>query len=180
MFAMASTSTPAPAPTTVVTGQDLAGQILGPVWHGIWLGATSSPWTGALFVFFVVMVLVHVYRVIRWAPIAMGGRDRVRRFGGLDRVALLMHAGARCEFHGVLSGRCQETKSLQGDHVHPYSRGGSTTVGNGQVLCARHNKQKADKIPFNWQVRRLARQRILYFPQGVSGVVVRRASRPNA
>jgi HNH endonuclease len=175
MFAMTSAPSPSPAVT-----QDPIGTILGPVWHGIWLGATSSPWTGVLFVLFVVMVMGRLYRVIRWAPIAMARRDQVRRFGGQYRVALLMRAGGRCEWHGVLSGRCQETKNLQGDHVHPYSRGGSTTVGNGQVLCSRHNKRKADRIPFNWQLRRLEAQRASYFPAGVSGMVVRRASRPNA
>ncbi len=175
MLAMTSGLAPAPAVT-----QDPIGTILGPVWHGIWMGVTSSPWTGALFVIFIVMAMVRMYRVIRWAPIAMARRDQVRRFGGFDRAALLRCAGGRCEWHGVLAGRCRETKNLQGDHVHPHSRGGSTTVGNGQVLCSRHNKQKAARIPFNWQLRRLEKLRGSYYPQGVSGVVVRRASRPHA
>jgi hypothetical protein len=177
MFAMTSAPTPSPAPNTVVTGQDLAGQILGPVWHGIWLGATSSPWTGAVLVQFAVMVMGRLYRVIRWAPIALAGRDPVRRFGRGERASLFAHAGTRCERHGLLSARCKETEKLHADHVHPHSKGGSTTVGNGQVLCSRHNKRKAARIPFNWQLRRLKTQRGSYFPAGVSGAVVRRASR---
>jgi 5-methylcytosine-specific restriction endonuclease McrA len=115
------------------------------------------------------------YREIRWAPIAAAGLDPLRRFGGRDRAAILSRAGAQCERQGLLFGRCKETERLQADHVHPHSKGGSTTVANGQVLCSRHNKEKAARIPFNWEIRRLEKQRGSYFPTGQSGAVVRRA-----
>jgi hypothetical protein len=63
----------------------------------------------------------------------------------------------------VKFGRCTETEKLHADHVHPHSKGGSTTVANGQVLCSRHNKQKAARIPFNWELWRLEKQRASYF-----------------
>ena len=47
-------------------------------------------------------------------------------------------------------GRCVECGSsdnLHFDHVIPYSRGGSSLVAeNIQLLCARHNLAKHDKI----------------------------------
>jgi hypothetical protein len=47
-------------------------------------------------------------------------------------------------------GKCQEcgaTDELHFDHVLPYSKGGtSLTAENVQLLCARHNLQKRDRI----------------------------------
>ena len=47
-------------------------------------------------------------------------------------------------------GRCQEcgaTDNLHFDHIIPFSRGGSSlVVENIQLLCARHNLQKHDRI----------------------------------
>ena len=42
---------------------------------------------------------------------------------------------------------CGSRDNLHFDHVIPYSKGGSSlTSGNIQILCARHNLQKRDKI----------------------------------
>jgi HNH endonuclease len=119
------------------------GTIVGSVGHGIWLAATSSPWHGAVLCLFILMVMARTYRAIRWAPIASAGLDPSRRFAGKDRAAILSRAGARCERHSLLVGRCKETEKLHADHIHPHSKGGSTTVANGQGPCSRHNKQKA-------------------------------------
>jgi 5-methylcytosine-specific restriction endonuclease McrA len=47
-------------------------------------------------------------------------------------------------------GKCREcgaTDELHFDHILPYSKGGtSITPENVQLLCARHNLQKHDKI----------------------------------
>jgi len=47
-------------------------------------------------------------------------------------------------------GKCQEcgaTNELHFDHILPYSKGGtSITPENVQILCARHNLEKHDKI----------------------------------
>jgi hypothetical protein len=43
--------------------------------------------------------------------------------------------------------RCGATTNLHFDHILPYSKGGaSITEANVQLLCARHNLQKSDKI----------------------------------
>lgn len=48
------------------------------------------------------------------------------------------------------SGQCVEcgaTNELHFDHILPYAKGGtSITVENVQLLCARHNLEKSDKI----------------------------------
>ena len=48
------------------------------------------------------------------------------------------------------AGRCVECGSednLHFDHVLPYSKGGSSLVAeNVQLLCARHNLAKSDRI----------------------------------
>jgi 5-methylcytosine-specific restriction endonuclease McrA len=38
--------------------------------------------------------------------------------------------------------RCGRTEDLQFDHVHPYSRGGESTVNNLQLLCGTCNRRK--------------------------------------
>ena len=43
--------------------------------------------------------------------------------------------------------KCQSTDNLHFDHIIPYSKGGSSLVAeNIQLLCARHNLEKRDKI----------------------------------
>ena len=43
--------------------------------------------------------------------------------------------------------QCGSTENLHFDHIIPYSRGGSSLVAdNIQLLCARHNLEKRDKI----------------------------------
>jgi 5-methylcytosine-specific restriction endonuclease McrA len=43
--------------------------------------------------------------------------------------------------------KCGATDNLHFDHVLPFAKGGaSITVENVQLLCARHNIQKSDRI----------------------------------
>lgn len=90
----------------------------------------------------------------------------------------MARAGNRCEHHYLHRWRCPDSTTLEADHVHPHSRGGSTTVGNSQVLCKRHNSLKGARIPFTWELRRLATLRRGYFPPGVDPAVVRRGAAP--
>ena len=42
---------------------------------------------------------------------------------------------------------CQATDELHFDHILPYEKGGSSLLANNvQILCARHNLNKSDKI----------------------------------
>ena len=142
------------------------------VWHGLW----ARPWLGALVA---VVVARACLRAVHEAVHGGRPRDPVRTFSRVDKSVLLARAGGRCEHHGVLVGRCAETARLEADHVHPHSRGGGTTLANGQALCRRHNKAKAARVPWAWELDRLARRRQTYFPPGTpTGVVRHRPSSP--
>ena len=42
---------------------------------------------------------------------------------------------------------CGSEENLHFDHIIPFSRGGSSlTANNVQLLCARHNLEKRDRI----------------------------------
>jgi 5-methylcytosine-specific restriction endonuclease McrA len=131
----------------------------------------SSPW---LVGFFALIAVNAMVRTVRAVVHGRHSQDPQRRFSGFERAEIFARAGNRCEQHSWLFGRCRETEGLQADHVHPHSRGGATVIENGQALCRRHNKQKSARVPWNWELTRLARRREAYFPPGTPGAVVRR------
>ncbi|WP_137292847.1 HNH endonuclease [Nocardioides dongxiaopingii] len=75
-------------------------------------------------------------------------------------------AGGRCEGSLVLLwGRCSRPAE-EADHVYPWSRGGATVSSNGQALCHRCNRSKANTRPAWWYIVGLERRRRTYFPPG--------------
>jgi 5-methylcytosine-specific restriction endonuclease McrA len=131
---------------------------------------SSSPWVVGIF------ALVALNATVKSVRAVVHGRhspDPQRRFSGVQRAEIFARAGNRCEHHSWLLGRCRELEGLQADHVHPHSRGGATAIANGQALCRSHNKRKAARVPWAWELARLARRREVYFPAGTSRVVVR-------
>ena len=54
---------------------------------------------------------------------------------------------AVCKRDGGKCVRCGSTDNLHFDHVLPFSKGGSSLLEeNVQLLCARHNLEKSDRI----------------------------------
>jgi 5-methylcytosine-specific restriction endonuclease McrA len=163
-----------PLPTHAVTTSDfLANDVVRDIWEQL----QAHPWLGALVAVVVVRACV---RTARELVHSVHGRDAVRTFPRSDKIAILSRAGGRCEHHGWLSGRCTETVRLEADHVHPHSRGGWTALANGQALCRRHNKAKAARVPWSWELDRLSRRRADYCPSGVPAQVVRHRPRSTA
>ncbi|MGY1665924.1 HNH endonuclease [Geodermatophilus sp. SYSU D00696] len=153
-------------PSTVVDPADVGDGVLGGLLHHL----AAEPWLGAL------VGLLLLNAVVRRVPGLLHGRSRrdpQRCFLRADKRLILQRAGHRCEHHSWLGSRCQATEDLQADHVHPHSRGGSTSVANGQALCPHHNTRKAARVPWTWELERLARRRLDYFPAGVPTVIVR-------
>jgi hypothetical protein len=65
---------------------------------------------------------------------------KARGFPPWMKQVLLIKARGRCQIPG-----CDAPLPwLQADHIMPYSRGGPTMLGNGQILCDPHNKWKRD------------------------------------
>jgi len=75
-------------------------------------------------------------------------RDPRREFTHYEKVVIFRkneeaHGGkAICED----CGKEVSWKEYEGDHIYPYSKGGRTTIENGQVLCRRCNRRKRDRI----------------------------------
>jgi hypothetical protein len=166
-----------PAPSPTAPGNPGRPSLdIGVFWravaHGLWIGATASPWTILTAIIFAVLIAIQLVHGVAHPHT---NRDPLRRFTRQDKAELLRRSGGRCEHHGWITGRCKATTELQADHVHPHSRGGWTNVSNGQALCKRHNRSKSATIPFNWQLKGIAKRRASYYPPGVPGTVVRRA-----
>ncbi len=158
----------------LVAGPETAGfdpgESIGEVLRTVLAEVVAIPWLIGLLVLLAIGKLVQLGRAVVHGG---HGRDPRRTFSRAEKAALLGRAGHRCEHHSWLLGRCRETRALQADHVHPHSRGGATDVANGQALCRRHNKRKADRVPGNWELGRLARRRGNYFPPGTPTAVAR-------
>ena len=122
----------------------------------------------------VLVVLGRIYQRVRWAHLALRAPDPTRRFSGSAKSVILSRAGNRCEHYHFFVLRCPVRKDLQADHIHPHSRGGGTTLANGQALCAFHNRTKGARVRFTWELRLLRRRREGYLPAGTNGQVVRR------
>jgi len=138
--------------------------------NGLW----AHPWLGVLAAFLVGSGCVRTVRDLVHSGHA---RDVVRTFSRADKIAILIRAGGRCEHHSWLGRRCNRTVGLEADHVHPHSRGGWTDLANGQALCRPHNKAKAARVPWGWELKRLSRRRAAYFPPGTPTEVVRHRPR---
>jgi len=52
---------------------------------------------------------------------------------------------ARCTFVGTNGHRCGSMHQLELHHVHPFAKGGESTVSNLAVMCSRHNRFLADQ-----------------------------------
>jgi hypothetical protein len=63
-----------------------------------------------------------------------------RHFNARERFILRLTAFNRCESCG-----CELTHAFHADHKTAFSRGGPTTLGNGQALCPRCNLKKGTK-----------------------------------
>lgn len=97
-----------------------------------------------------VFILAATYTITRYLADVVRRflpRDPVRIFTADQKRYLMAQAGARCEHRPLLWFRCFRNTRLQADHIMPWSRGGRTTIENGQMLCATHNRRKTNRIP---------------------------------
>jgi hypothetical protein len=70
--------------------------------------------------------------------------DPKREFDRYEKAVIYLRDKGRCQWPG-----CHKLVSwteYEADHVHAWSKGGKTTVKNGQVLCRTHNRKKSDSM----------------------------------
>jgi len=98
-------------------------------------------------------------------------KDPQRSFTSAQRAQGFARALNQCEHFNVFGRRCTDGPT-HGDHHHPHSKGGSTTLSNFVALCSRHNLTKSNHVPTHFATRRLERRRRAYFPRDVRTDIV--------
>jgi 5-methylcytosine-specific restriction endonuclease McrA len=96
----------------------------------------------------------------RCIPTAVGcGRMEVSRYiPAATRDAVFARDKSRCAYVGSSGKRCDATHNLEIDHIVPYARGGTATLGNLRLLCERHNKHEAERLLGANTLRRFRRR----------------------
>lgn len=70
--------------------------------------------------------------------------DPNREFNRFEKVVIYRRDKGICQWSGC--GKKVTWSEYEADHVYPWSKGGKTTVENGQVLCSTHNKKKSSSV----------------------------------
>ncbi|MDG7036928.1 MAG: DUF262 domain-containing protein [Nitrososphaerota archaeon] len=83
---------------------------------------------------------IMLYKFLEYVP-NLQLKDNMREFDRHQKLAIYYRDGGKCKM-------CMEDAQeipfdkVWFDHIIPWSKGGPTTVENGQVLCEEHNRQK--------------------------------------
>ena len=124
--------------------------------------AVEHPVLLAIAAFIVLVSLIHRVQRSRKKP-----TDPTRLFSAAQRVEGFARAGNRCELETIPFVRCRRD-AHHGDHFMPWSKGGSTSMGNFVAACAKCNTSKGSKVPTGFATFRLELRRRHYFPRGMS------------
>lgn len=70
----------------------------------------------------------------------------IRQFSDNERLTMYERQGGVCPMCTYeRKNKIWQIEEMHADHIVPWSRGGHTTLENGQMLCREHNLQKTDK-----------------------------------
>jgi len=84
--------------------------------------------------------------VLCFKPNALYSKVDSRFFDNHQYNALWVLADGRCVFCNVkLLPRKGNDRSGEADHIIAWSKGGETTISNGQMLCRKCNRKKGNK-----------------------------------
>lgn len=73
--------------------------------------------------------------------------DKQRGFSDHQRKAIYYRDGGHCQLQIKCKGEKCDFGSWEADHKIPHTKGGKTTVSNGQVACPECNKTKGSRAP---------------------------------
>ena len=69
----------------------------------------------------------------------------IRQFSENERRTMYERQGGICPMcQAEGKDKCWQIEEMHADHILPWSRGGHTTLDNGQMLCRDHNLTKSD------------------------------------
>ncbi len=112
----------------------------------------------------IALCILSVVILVRSSGRGATQKDPQRNFTQSQRVEGFARARNQCEHFNIFGRRCTNAPT-HGDHHHPHSKGGATTLSNFVALCARHNLAKSSHVPGHFATRRLERRRQTYFPR---------------
>jgi HNH endonuclease len=72
--------------------------------------------------------------------------DSIRTFTNEQRLAVFRRGAGVCQIKTHCSGERLMWGDWHADHIVPYSRGGKTTVSNGQIACPACNLAKSNRV----------------------------------
>lgn len=130
-------------------------QLLGPIETVLDLVPSVAPWVGT-----VIAVLIILAVLPRKKRLPHHKRDPVRLYTWHQKKQLINVAAGRCEHKHPLWRRCPQ-RGAEDNHIVPWSRGGRTTLSNGQLLCRKHNRRKSDIMPslfYRWRLKQRRRR----------------------
>jgi len=70
--------------------------------------------------------------------------DQKRSFDDYEKCVIWRRDNGICQYPHC--GLSVSWSDFHADHIYPWSKGGPTTIKNGQVLCRKHNLEKGSKI----------------------------------
>lgn len=95
-----------------------------------------------------IVIIIYIILLIKFRR-AIKINDR-----GKNRKAIPKHIrSAVLKKYNYECAYCGSEYDLEIDHIYPYSKGGSDSFKNLQVLCRSCNRSKSDKIPFGVRKR---------------------------
>ena len=90
--------------------------------------------------------LLHDAPLAKYTSWRAGGRADTLYIPAEVKRAVWKRDGGCCRWPLASGGVCGSTRRIEYDHIVPFARGGTSTVGNVRLLCATHNELSARQV----------------------------------